>query len=82
MSGLGNLSYFLGVEFQNTKQGIVLYQRKYVKEILKRFKMDESNLASSLVETNLKLEKHGKEDRVDATLFKQIIGHLRYVCNS
>ncbi|XP_050919391.1 uncharacterized mitochondrial protein AtMg00810-like [Lathyrus oleraceus] len=82
MSDLGNLSYFLGMEFQISKQGMVLYQRKHVKEILKTFRMDESNLASSSIKTNLKLEKHGKEDRVDETLFKQIVGSLRYVYNS
>lgn len=82
MLDLGNLSYFIGMEFQNTKKGMMLHQRKYVKEILKRFRMDQSNPASSLVETNLKLEKHGKEDIVNEILFKQIVGSQRYVCNS
>ncbi|XP_058776066.1 secreted RxLR effector protein 161-like [Vicia villosa] len=44
--------------------------------------MDDLNPASSPTETNLKLEKHGEEDKVDVTLFKQIIGFLRYVCNN
>ena len=35
MSDLGKLSYFLGMEFQMSKQGMVLHQRKYFKEILK-----------------------------------------------
>ncbi|XP_058757406.1 secreted RxLR effector protein 161-like [Vicia villosa] len=65
-----------------SKQGMVLYQRKYVKEILKRFRMDNSNLTSSLVKKNLKLEKHGEEDKVDVTLFKKIVGYLRYMCKS
>ena len=82
MSDLGKLSYFLGMEFQISKQGMVLHQRKYVKEILKRFRMDDSNPASSPVEPNVKLEKNGEEDKVDATLFKQIVGSMRYVCNS
>ncbi|XP_050920414.1 uncharacterized mitochondrial protein AtMg00810-like [Lathyrus oleraceus] len=65
-----------------SKQGMALHQRKYVKEILKRFLMDDSSPASSPVEPNLNLEKHGEEDKVDATLFKQIIGSMRYVCNT
>ncbi|XP_058777113.1 secreted RxLR effector protein 161-like [Vicia villosa] len=28
------------------------------------------------------IEKHGEENKVDATLLKQIVGSLRYVCNS
>ncbi|XP_050896405.1 secreted RxLR effector protein 161-like [Lathyrus oleraceus] len=43
--------------------------------------MDDSTPASSHVELNLKLEKHVEEDKVDKTLFKQIVGSLRYVCN-
>ena len=58
MSYMGKLSYFLGIEFQITKQGMVLHQRKYVKEILKRFRIDDSNHASSPVEPNVKLEKN------------------------
>lgn len=61
---------------------MVLHQRKYVKEILMIFLMDDSTPASSLIEPKLKLEKHGEEDKVDATLFKKIVGSLRYVCNS
>ena len=79
---LGNLSYFLGMEFIRTEKGIILHQRKYVKEVLKKFRMLESNPASSPIEANLKLEKGGEEEKVDATLFKQIVGLLRYLCNN
>ena len=58
MSDLGKLSYFLSMEFQMSKQGMALHQKKYVKEILKRFIMDDSNPASSHVEPNVKLEKN------------------------
>src|ERR1044072_7794287 len=61
---------------------MVLHQRKYVKEILKRFRRDVLNPASSPVEPNVKLEKNGEEEKVDVTLFKQIVGSLRYLCNS
>ena len=61
---------------------MMLHQRKYVKEILKRFRMDDLTPASSYVEPNLKLEKHGKEDKVDALLLKQMIRSLIYVCSS
>ncbi|XP_058767860.1 uncharacterized mitochondrial protein AtMg00810-like [Vicia villosa] len=82
MSDLGKLFYFLGMEYQMSKQGMVLHQKKYVKKILRRFRMDDLNPASSPVGTKLKLEKHGEEDKVNVTLFKKIIGSLRYVCNS
>lgn len=60
----------------------MLHQIKYVKEIFKRFKIDDLNSASSPVEPNMKLEKNGEEDKVGVTLFKQIVGSLRYMCNN
>lgn len=44
--------------------------------------MVDLNHASSPVEPNLKLEKRGEEDKVDVTLFKQIVGSPRYIYNS
>ena len=44
--------------------------------------MDDSNLASLPVEPNVKLEKNVEEEKVDVTLFKQIVGSMRYLCNS
>lgn len=37
------------------------------------------NLESTLAEVNLKLVKNEDEELVDPTLFKQIVGSLRYV---
>lgn len=44
--------------------------------------MENSNHASSPIQSNLKLEKHGEEDKVESTLFKKNLGSLRYVCNN
>jgi len=44
--------------------------------------MIEYNHTTSPIEANLKLEKGGKEEKVDGTLFKQIVGSLRYICNN
>ncbi|MCH81362.1 copia-type polyprotein, partial [Trifolium medium] len=82
MTDLGKISYFLGLEFLNTSKGLMLHQRKYAGEILKRFNMSECTYAVTPMETNLKLEKNVDEDAVDPTLFKQIVGSLRYLCNS
>lgn len=70
------------MEFLRIDKGMILHQRKYVKEVLKRLNILDSNFATSPIEANLKLKKHGNEDKVDATLFKQIVCSLRYVCNS
>ncbi|PNY18017.1 copia-type polyprotein [Trifolium pratense] len=82
MTDLGSVSYFLGIEFLRTTRGLMLHQKKYAGEILKRFKMTDCTHAITPMEANLKLEKNQNEEAVDPTMFKQIVGCLRYLCNS
>jgi len=44
--------------------------------------MTEYNHTTSPIEANLKFEKGGEEEKVDATLFKKIVGSLRYIWNN
>ena len=44
--------------------------------------MQDCNLVISPYETNLKLEKCEEESLVGQTLFKQIVGSLRYLSSS
>ncbi|KAK2417383.1 putative mitochondrial protein [Trifolium repens] len=82
MSDLGRLNYFLGLEFLYGSNGIVLHQRKYIADVLKRFHMESCNEADTPMEANLKLSKNENEQAVDATLFKQVVGSLRFICNT
>jgi len=76
MTNLGTLSYFLGLEFAYTKQGIFMHQKKYISNVLKRFNMWDCNPTKTPVEVNLKLAKGENEASVDGTLFRQIVGSL------
>ncbi|XP_017417647.1 secreted RxLR effector protein 161-like [Vigna angularis] len=82
MTDLGELNYFLGMEFTCTETGLILHQRKYVKELLERFNMFVCNPARSPIEVNLKLMNDKNETDSEETLFKQIVGSLRFLCNS
>ncbi|CAJ2638397.1 unnamed protein product [Trifolium pratense] len=82
MTDLGSVSYFLGIEFLRTTRGLMLHQRKCGGEILKRFKMTDCIPVITPMEANLRLEKNQNEEAVDPTMFKQIVGCLRYMCNS
>lgn len=70
MSDLENLSYFLGIKFLMTDKGMVLDQINYVREVPKRFRMLESNPIAFPIKANLKFEKNGDENKVDAIMFK------------
>ncbi|GAU49301.1 hypothetical protein TSUD_367130 [Trifolium subterraneum] len=82
MTDLGHMTYFLGIEFLRTGQGILMHQTKYAKEILKKFEMDKCNSALSPTEPRLQLSKSTEEEDVDPTSYKQLIGSLRYLCNT
>lgn len=82
MVNLGLLSYFLGMEFIFTNDGTFMAQKKYATDILRRFHMMNCNLVVTPVDCSIKLEKDGSDRTVDATLYKQIVGSLRFLCNS
>ncbi|XP_020225209.1 uncharacterized protein LOC109807090 [Cajanus cajan] len=82
MTDLGKLSYFLGIEFKETKGGIFMHQSKYTTDVLERFQMLNCNPVSTPVDTGNTLDKSEGDQMVDKTLYRQMVGSLRYVCNT
>ena len=82
MTDLGHLHYFLGMEFDKTAAGLVMHQKKYVRDMLRRFNMTSCNPVSVPVEFNMKLRRDETSEAVDATLYKQIVGSLSFLCNT
>lgn len=82
MSYIRNLAYFLGMEIVNPGHGVLLHQKKYEEDILKKLKMRNFKHANTPMKTNIKLNKESKAEMVDITLYNQIIGSLRYFCNT
>jgi hypothetical protein len=41
MSMMGELQFFLGLQIKHAKEGTFVHQAKYMKDILKKFKMDD-----------------------------------------
>jgi hypothetical protein len=68
MSDLGKLTYFLGMEFTEVAEGLVMHQMEYASDILKRFNMMNCNPSSSPAETNVKPVMNEEEEPVDPTL--------------
>ncbi|XP_006580665.1 uncharacterized protein LOC114411074 [Glycine soja] len=82
MTDLGTLACFLGLEFVTNSKGILLHQQKYTTDVLKRFHMTDCNPANTPAQVNTKLEITEEEEAVDPTMYKQLVGSLRYLCNS
>jgi hypothetical protein len=41
MSIMGELTFFLGIQVKQTKQGTFVHQAKYIKDLMKKFNMTE-----------------------------------------
>ena len=70
MTDLGILSYFLGFEFAYTEKGIFMRQKKYISEVLKKFRMMVCKPVETPAELNVKLVKSEEESSVDGTMFR------------
>ena len=73
------MAYYLSIEVKQKKDGIFISQESYTKEILKKFKMDDCNPISTPMECAIKLFKDDEAVKVDPTLFKSLVGCLRYL---
>jgi hypothetical protein len=57
MSLLGELSFFLGLQIRQINQGIFISQTKYIREMLKRFGMEDCKPNITPMQTSCKLSK-------------------------
>ncbi|WVZ71265.1 hypothetical protein U9M48_019873 [Paspalum notatum var. saurae] len=56
LSMIGELTFFLGFQIKQLKEGILIYQEKYTRDLLKRFKMDDCKPIDTPMSTNTKLD--------------------------
>ncbi|KAK2967481.1 hypothetical protein RJ640_025521 [Escallonia rubra] len=82
MSMMGELTFFLGLQIKQSKDGIFINQAKYTKEILKRFDMEASNAFDTPTSSLLKLDKDEKGKDVDIKRYRGMIGSLLYLTAS
>jgi hypothetical protein len=82
MSMMGELGFLLGLQIKQTKDGIMIHQQKYIKEILKKFGMDGCKAMTTPMATTIKLDKDENGKDVDPTLYRGMIGSLLYLTAS
>lgn len=70
------------MKFIYYEKDIILNHLKYELELLKRFDLLNCNAAVTPIKTNHKLDSNSEGDKVDATIFKKLVGSLRYLCNT
>ncbi|GJR46314.1 putative ribonuclease H-like domain-containing protein [Tanacetum coccineum] len=82
MSSMGELTFFLGLQVQQKKDGIFISQDKYVAKVLKKFDFSTVKIASTPIEPNKALIMDEKADSVDVNLYRSMIGSLMYLTAS
>ncbi|GJV26112.1 putative ribonuclease H-like domain-containing protein [Tanacetum coccineum] len=82
MSSMGELTFFLGLQVKQKKDGIFISQDKYVAEILKKFDFINVKTASTPIETQRPLTKNEGAANVDVHLYRSMIGSLMYLTAS
>ena len=79
MSMMGELSFFLGQQIKQSKEGIFLCQSKYCKDILKKFEMENCKAGTTPMSTNCYMSVDEAGTAVDQTKHRGLIGSLLYL---
>eukprot|EP00253_Pinus_taeda_P027196 PITA_27196 len=79
MSLLGELTYFLGLQVQQNRDGIFLSQTKYLKQILKKYGMEDLKLVCTPMVTGCSLSANDESTTVHQPTYRSMIGSLLYL---
>jgi hypothetical protein len=79
ISMMGELTFFLGIQVKQMKQGTFVHQDKYMKDLMKKFNMAELKLVSTPMSMAIALDPDQNGDAVDQREYRSIIGSLLYL---
>lgn len=74
-----DLNYFLGIKAQRTSTGLHLTQRRYILDLLTRFRLLNAHPVSTPMATHHKLSLHSGTRLTDATEYRSAVGSLQYL---
>ncbi|GKA79336.1 retrovirus-related pol polyprotein from transposon TNT 1-94 [Tanacetum coccineum] len=82
ISMMGELNFFLRLQIKQIEDGIFFNQSKYMKEMLKKFSLEEYKPMKTLMSFDTKLTKDEECESVDSTKYRGMIGSLLYLTTS
>nr|GEV02926.1 hypothetical protein [Tanacetum cinerariifolium] len=82
MSSMRELTFFLGLQVKQKKDGIFISQDKYVAEISRKFGLTDEKSASTPIDTEKPLLKDPDGEDVDVHIYRSMTGSLMYLTSS
>ena len=79
MSMMGKLNFFLGLKIKQLKEDIFINQAKYIRDLLKKFNLEEVKTKSTPMGSSIKIDMDEKGKPVDQTKYRGMIGSLLYL---
>jgi hypothetical protein len=79
MSMMRELTFFLGIQVKQTKEGTFVHQAKYTKDLIKKFAMTYAKLVPTPMSTTTELDPDEDGEPVDQREYKSMIGSLLYL---
>jgi hypothetical protein len=79
MSMMGELTFFLGIQVKQTKQGTFVHHAKYTNDLMKKFNMMEFKAVSTLISSTASLGPDEDGEAVDQREYRSMIGSLLYL---
>nr|GEX88915.1 hypothetical protein [Tanacetum cinerariifolium] len=82
ISSMGELTFFLGLQVKQKKDGIFISHDKYVGEILRKFRLTDGKSASTPIDIEKPMLKDPDGEDVDVHTYRSMIGSLMYLTYS
>jgi hypothetical protein len=79
MSMMGELQFFLGLQIKQSKEGTFVHQVKYTKDIVRKFKMEDSKAMATPMSTTTALDAHEEGEHVDQKEYRSMIRSVLYL---
>ena len=73
MSMMGELNFFLGLQIKQLKEETFINQEKYIRDLPKRFNMEQSKTMKTPMSSSIKLDKDEKGKSIDSTIYRGMI---------